>query len=109
MSKGSRFGMAFHQGLGFSSPLMKIPQTEAVFWPGCALLNLDGCVLDKTLTVLRRAEPDIQLACGCCGQPTVYLFPEKTEKRSVPVSASPKGFIPNTARKSLIIGSSVIG
>ena len=34
MSKGSRFGMAFHQGLGFSGPLMKIPQTEAVFWPG---------------------------------------------------------------------------
>lgn len=81
MSKGSRFGMAFHQGLGFSGPLMKIPQTEAVFWPGCALLNLDGCVLEKTLAVLRRAEPDIQLACGCCGQPTVYLFPEKTEKR----------------------------
>ena len=81
MSKGSRFGMAFHQGLGFSSPLMKVPATEAVFWPGCALMTLEGEILDKTLTVLRRAEPEIQLACGCCGQPTVYLFPEKTEKR----------------------------
>ena len=30
---------------------------------------------------LRRAEPEMQLAYGCCGQPTVYLFPEKTDKR----------------------------
>ena len=81
MSKGSRFGMAFHQGLGFSGMLMKIPAAEAVFWPGCALLNLDGHILEKTLEILRRAEPEIALACGCCGQPTVYLFQEKTEKR----------------------------
>lgn len=81
MSKGSRFGMAFHQGLGFSNLLMKIPKTEAVFWPGCALMNLDSRILEKTLEILRRAEPGIRLACGCCGQPTVYLFPEKTEKR----------------------------
>ena len=81
MSKGSRFGMAFHQGLGFSNLLMRIPATEAVFWPGCALMNLDGEILSKTLDVLRRAEPEIQLACGCCGQPTVYLFPEKMKKR----------------------------
>lgn len=81
MSKGSRFGMAFHQGLGFSNLLMKIPVAEAVFWPGCALMNLDGEILEKTLEILRRAEPEIALACGCCGQPTVYLFQEKTEKR----------------------------
>ena len=81
MNKGSRFGMAFHQALGFSSLLMKIPAAEAVFWPGCALLNLDGRILEKTLEILRRAEPEIRLACGCCGQPTVYLFPEKAEKR----------------------------
>ena len=73
--------MAIHQELGFSSVLMKIPAAEAVFWPGCALLNLDGEILEKTLEVLRRAEPEIKLACGCCGQPTVYLFPEKAEKR----------------------------
>ena len=81
MAKGSVFGMMFHQGLGFSSLMMKIPACEAVFWPGCALMNLDGDILEKTLTVLRRAEPEIQMACGCCGQPTVYLFPDKTEKR----------------------------
>ena len=81
MSKASYFGMRFHQGLGFSRLLMKIPPAEAIFWPGCALLNLDGEILQKTLTVLRRAEPEIKLACGCCGQPTVYLFPEKAEKR----------------------------
>lgn len=81
MAKSSRFGMAFHQYLSFSDLLMKIPKAEAVFWPGCALLNLDGEILERTLTVLRRAEPNMELACGCCGQPTVYLFPQKAEKR----------------------------
>jgi len=81
MAKASFLGMAVHQGLSFFPMLMKIPETEAVFWPGCALLNLEGDILEKTLTVLRRAEPEIRLACGCCGQPTVYLFPEKAEKR----------------------------
>jgi len=81
MNRSSNFGMAFHQGLGFSSLLMKIRKTKAVFWPGCALLNLDGDILEKTLEILRRAEPDIQMACGCCGQPTVYLFPEKADQR----------------------------
>ena len=81
MSKGSRFGMAFHQGLGFSYLMMKVPKAEAVFWPGCALMNLDGQILEKTLEILRRAEPEIRMACGCCGQPTVYLFPEKADSR----------------------------
>lgn len=81
MSKASYFGMRFHQGLGFSRLLMKIPPAEAIFWPGCALLNLDGAILERTLDVLRRAEPEIRLACGCCGQPTVYLFPAKVRSR----------------------------
>ena len=81
MSKSGNFGMAFHQALGFSSLMMRIPKTEAVFWPGCALMNLDPEILQKTLEILRRAEPEICLAPGCCGQPTVYLFPEKAEKR----------------------------
>ena len=81
MAKASYVGMRFHQGLGFSRLLMKIPASEAIFWPGCALLNLDGELLEKTLAVLRRAEPGMELACGCCGQPTVYLFPEKAEAR----------------------------
>lgn len=81
MNKASSFGMAFHQALGFSSLLMKIPKTEAIFWPGCALMNLDGEILDKTMAVLRRAEPNIRLACGCCGQPTQFLFPEKDAPR----------------------------
>ena len=81
MSKSSRFGMAFHQGLAFFPPLMKIPKAEAVFWPGCALLNLEGEILEKTLQILRREEPEISLAAGCCGQPSVYLFPGKAEKR----------------------------
>ena len=81
MAKGSVFGMMLHQGLSFSPALMKIPEAEAVFWPGCALMNLDGAILDKTMAVLRRHEPEIQLACGCCGQPTVYLFPGKARIR----------------------------
>jgi len=81
MPKGSRLGMAFHQGLGFSALFLRLPKAEAVFWPGCALLNLDREILEKTLAVLRRAEPEIELACGCCGQPTVYLFPKQAEKR----------------------------
>ena len=44
-------------------------------------MNLDGEILEKTLNILRRAEPEIQLACGCCGQPTAYLFPEKADVR----------------------------
>ena len=73
--------MSLHQSLGFSPLLMKLPKASAVFWPGCALLNLDGEILARTLEILRRAEPEIKLACGCCGQPTVYLFPEQAEKR----------------------------
>jgi len=81
MAKPKYPGMACHQALSFSDFLMRIPETEAVFWPGCALMNLDSAILQKTLAVLRRAEPEIALAAGCCGQPTVYLFPEKAEKR----------------------------
>lgn len=73
--------MACHQALSFSAAMMRIPQTEAIFWPGCALMNLDPAILQKTLSVLRRAEPEIALATGCCGQPTVYLFPEKAAAR----------------------------
>ena len=81
MSKSGNIGMAIHQALGFHCLMMRIPKTDAIFWPGCALMNLDPEILEKTLSVLRRAEPEMGLATGCCGQPTVYLFPEKTEKR----------------------------
>lgn len=81
MAKASRFGMVFHQTLSFAPGMLRVPRAEAVFWPGCALMNLDGEILQKTLTILRRAEPEIRLACGCCGQPTVYLFPEMAEGR----------------------------
>ena len=81
MSKSGNFGMAIHQAVGFHNLMMRIPEREAVFWPGCALMNLDPEILEKTLEILRRAEPEMGLATGCCGQPTVYLFPEKAEKR----------------------------
>lgn len=81
MNKVFHLGLAVHQGLGFHSLMMRIPKAEAVFWPGCALMNLDGEILQKTLEILRRAEPEMKLAVGCCGQPTMYLFPGKWEKR----------------------------
>ena len=73
------FGMAFQQGLSFL--LLRVPKSEAVFWPGCALMKLDPEILEKTMEVLRREEPELKMAAGCCGQPTVYIFPEKWEKR----------------------------
>lgn len=82
MHKSGSFGMAWHQAISFNGLMMRIPKAEAVFWPGCALLNLDERILDRTLAVLRRPEPGIRLAAGCCGQPTDCIFPEKLEKRN---------------------------
>ena len=81
MNKSSTFGMRFHQGISFSSLFMKLAKSEAVFWPGCALMNLDNCILEKTLEVLKRAEPDIGISTCCCGQPSKYIFPKKHGKR----------------------------
>lgn len=75
------FGMACQQAVSFHRLMLRIPRTEAVFWPGCALMNLDGRILHRTIAVLRRAEPEIRLATGCCGQPTAYLFPDRKEQR----------------------------
>ena len=75
MNRSSHLGMALHQTVSFR--LTRVPASPAVFWPGCALMSLDGALLKKTLAVLRRAEPEMELACGCCGQPTAFLFPEK--------------------------------
>lgn len=81
MSRANKLGMACHQALSFSTVMTAIPRREAVFWPGCALLTLEPAVLEKTVEILRRAEPDIALAAACCGQPTTYLFPNKAPGR----------------------------
>ena len=81
MAKSGNFGMACHQALSFHRMMLRVPKAEAIFWPGCALMNLDQHILEQTLVILRRAEPEIQLATGCCGQPTVYLFPKREEAR----------------------------
>ncbi len=81
MNKSGLLGMRFHQTLSFHPLLLHIPKAEAVFWPGCALMNLDSALLEETLSILKRREPDIRLAAGCCGPPTVFLFPEKEKKR----------------------------
>ena len=73
--------MRLHQALSFSAFMMRVPKSEAVFWPGCALMGLDNRLLEQTMTILRRAEPSIRLCTCCCGQPTVYLFPNTAEAR----------------------------
>ena len=81
MAKTGKLGMAVQQGLSFSPLLLRLPQAEAVFWPGCALLKLDPAILQKTLEVLRREEPGLEPAAGCCGLPSAVLFPEQFKKR----------------------------
>ncbi len=81
MNKAGTTGMRFHQGIAFSMPFMKLSKAEAVFWPGCALMNLDNTILEHTLEILRRAEPDIGVSTCCCGQPSKYLFQREHEKR----------------------------
>ena len=82
MSDMKTFPMACHQAVSFHPAMLRIPKSEVIFWPGCALMNLDGRILERTMAVLRRAEPEIKLATGCCGQPSQFLFPQKTGKRT---------------------------
>lgn len=81
MSNAGKLVVGIHQAVSFNRAMVRIPKAEAVFWPGCALMTLEGHVLDRTLEVLRRCEPDIQLACACCGNPSSCLFPKKAEIR----------------------------
>ena len=70
-----------HQAMSFHPLMFRVPAAEAVFWPGCALLTLEPFILEKTMAVLRRAEPEIQLAAACCTNPSSCLFPAKAEQR----------------------------
>ena len=81
MSRSGRWGMRLHQWLSFRGAMMRLSRAEAVFWPGCALMNLDGAVLERTREVLERAEPGIGLSTCCCGQPSACLFPEEARAR----------------------------
>lgn len=73
MNRSGSLGMAIHQALSFAPPVMGLSRREAVFWPGCALMQLDPAILLKTAEILRRAEPELGLSACCCGQPTRYL------------------------------------
>lgn len=77
MSNIGKLVVGIHQAVSFNRGMVCIPETEAVFWPGCALLTLDGHILDQTLAVLKRREPEIEMACACCGNPSVCLLPKK--------------------------------
>lgn len=81
MSKSGTMGMQLHQRISFHSMMMRVPKAEAIFWPGCALMQLDHKILKKAFRVLKRREPELQLSSCCCGQPTEYLFPELLKKR----------------------------
>jgi len=82
MEASGRLGMRLHQAVSFSGVMMHVPRVDAVFFPGCALLTYDPALLNRTLTILRRTEPDIGLASGCCGQPTKYLEPKMFQRRT---------------------------
>lgn len=82
MSKRGNMVVRIHQAVSFHAFMTRIPRAEAVFWPGCALMTLDPVILDKTLEVLKRTEPWIQMAAACCGNPTASLFPEMAEQRT---------------------------
>ena len=81
MNKSGGLGTRLHQAASFSGPLMGVDRCRAVFWPGCALMNMDPALLERTLDVLRREEPGMGLSTCCCGQPTRYLEPEKSHRR----------------------------
>ncbi len=83
MNKASAWGMRLHQVLSFSPLFLYCDTAPAVFWPGCALMNLDPQILEKTWSVLQRAEPKIGVCTCCCGQPSRYLFPQKAEARQM--------------------------
>lgn len=82
MEASGRFGMLLHQAVSFSRALIKIPRTDAVFFPGCALLGYDPELLKHVMLLLRKEEPNIALAAGCCGQPTKSLEPSHLFKRT---------------------------
>ncbi len=82
MNASGRFGMRVHQAVSFSRPMMQIPRADAVFFPGCALLNYDPALLQRLLLLLRREEPELKIAAGCCGHPTRYLQPARLAGRA---------------------------
>ena len=82
MNASGRFGMRVHQTVSFSRPMMQIPRADAVFFPGCALLNYDPVLLQRVLSLLRREEPELKIAVGCCGHPTRYLEPARLARRT---------------------------
>ena len=82
MEASGRLGMRVHQAVSFSRAMMHIPRADAVFFPGCALLTYDPALLQRLMTLLRREEPDLALAAGCCGQPTKYLEPAHFASRT---------------------------
>lgn len=96
MEASGRFGMRVHQAVSFCRGLMHVPRTDAVFFPGCALLSYDPALLQRLLELLRRIEPDIALAVGCCGQPTKYLEPALFAKRTEKMHNS---FVVNGVRR----------
>jgi Fe-S oxidoreductase len=82
MEASGRFGMRVHQAVSFSRPMMHVPRADTVFFPGCALLMYDPALLQRMMSLLRREEPTIALAAGCCGQPTKYLEPARFAGRT---------------------------
>ena len=81
MKKAKQLGMELQQRLSFSGYLTEIQPATNLFWPGCALMNLELPILQKTWAVLNRYQP-MGVSSGCCGQPTLFLQPGKHPARA---------------------------
>lgn len=80
MNRAGYPGIALQQAVSFSPFLAKMNSSPALFWPGCALMQLDPALLLRTFAVLKRREPQLGLSSCCCGQPSCYLFPKTFQK-----------------------------
>lgn len=67
-------GVRMHQTLS-ASPLIasKIPETETLFFPGCALLAQSPEIVEKTYAYLQKTVKGLGITNRCCFKPTEYL------------------------------------
>ena len=47
MNKSGGLGLGLHQAASSSPPLARVGRSEAVFWPGCALMGLGPELLER--------------------------------------------------------------
>jgi len=81
LSKILLLGSRINQSLSFSPLFAKSTKGAKVFWPGCALLNLEPDIIDKTYAALSAIIPGLGFCSFCCGKPGLYVNSKKTFQR----------------------------